>query len=367
MTGRERILMAIDRGQPDVVPIWELAFNEASIVGLAKHFMDESKLPEVKFFGDMDGTELLQLVEAFFAVARELDLDGASAVSTAPTERVDDKHIRDEKGVVHHLSELGMPYPVDGPIKEPGDLKGYKLPAVNDADFFLIDLARSRFPEKAVSFMMQGPFAISWGLRGSIEKLMMDYIENPGLVHDLSRMTTDYCLECVEKIAAKGADFIVIECDVAFKNGPMMSPAQFADYVGQYYKEIVDHAHKKGLKAIKHSDGVLNSLIPAIIDAGFDGIHPIQPQCMDIGETKREFGDRLCIVGNIDCANLLVFGTPDDVRRSVKETIAVAAPGGGYIISSSNTIHPGVKPENYIAMVEAARKYGKYPELANVE
>jgi len=45
----------------------------------------------------------------------------------------------------------------------------------------------------------------------------------------------------------------------------------------------------------------------------------------------------------------------------VKETIAAAAPGGGYVISSSNSIHPGCKPENYIAMVKAARKYGDYP------
>ncbi|GEM_PF-4725816 len=53
-------------------------------------------------------------------------------------------------------------------------------------------------------------------------------------------------------------------------------------------------------------------------------------------------------------------------RESVRDTIAAAVPGGGYIISSSNTIHPGVKPENYIAMVEAAREFGRYPELGKV-
>jgi uroporphyrinogen decarboxylase len=86
---------------------------------------------------------------------------------------------------------------------------------------------------------------------------------------------------------------------------------------------------------------------------------------MDIGETKREFGRRTCLIGNIDCSFLLVFGNPGEVRQSVKETIAEAAPGGGYIISSSNSIHPGCKPENYLAMVEAAREYGRYPELAS--
>jgi uroporphyrinogen decarboxylase len=85
---------------------------------------------------------------------------------------------------------------------------------------------------------------------------------------------------------------------------------------------------------------------------------------MDIAQAKRDFGKRTCLLGNIDCSFLLVYGSPDEVRQSVKETIAEAAPGGGYIISSSNSIHPGCKPENYLAMVEAAREYGRYPELA---
>jgi uroporphyrinogen decarboxylase len=59
--------------------------------------------------------------------------------------------------------------------------------------------------------------------------------------------------------------------------------------------------------------------------------------------------------------HLLPFGTEAEVEASVRDTIAAAAPGGGYIISSSNSIHPGVKPENYIAMVKAAHKYGAYP------
>jgi uroporphyrinogen decarboxylase len=67
------------------------------------------------------------------------------------------------------------------------------------------------------------------------------------------------------------------------------------------------------------------------------------------------------VVGNIDCSFLLPFGTEEEVEKTVMETIQAAAPGGGYIMSSSNTIHPGVKAENYIAMVRAAKKYGKYP------
>ena len=67
---------------------------------------------------------------------------------------------------------------------------------------------------------------------------------------------------------------------------------------------------------------------------------------------------RACVLGNIDCRNLLPYGTQEEVERAVKETIEQAAPGGGYVLSSSNSIHPGCKPENYLAMVRAAHKYG---------
>jgi len=129
----------------------------------------------------------------------------------------------------------------------------------------------------------------------------------------------------------------------------------------------VDFVHKKGRLIAKHSDGNIWPLIDEWIEVGFDGIHPIQPQCMDIKEVKDYVKGKLAVMGNIDCRNLLVFGSEEEVRESeeevretVKKTIEKAAPGGGYIISSSNSIHPGCKPENYIAMVEASRKFGWY-------
>ena len=82
---------------------------------------------------------------------------------------------------------------------------------------------------------------------------------------------------------------------------------------------------------------------------------------MDIGEVKRKAGARVCLLGNIDCQELLCCGTPGNVEKVVRETLRIAAPGGGYILSSSNSIHPDVKPENAIAMFRAARKYGAYP------
>jgi len=82
---------------------------------------------------------------------------------------------------------------------------------------------------------------------------------------------------------------------------------------------------------------------------------------MDLGEVKAEYGDRICLMGNVECGELLSWGTKEDVRRAVKECIGKAGKGGGYICMSSNSIHGAVNPENYVEMVKAIRDYGKYP------
>jgi len=65
-------------------------------------------------------------------------------------------------------------------------------------------------------------------------------------------------------------------------------------------------------------------------------------------------------VGNIDCGELLSNGTPEQVEEAVREAIAKGAPGGRYMLSSSNSIHASVNPENFRAMIEAGRRYGEY-------
>jgi len=363
MNGKERIMTALSRGQPDAVPIWELAFNEGSIIRIAGNFLPFESLPEPKNVNDMTDVEVLKLVNGFRVMATELGLDGVSATTAAPMKRIGPEHFKDEFGVVHHASPNGEPYPVEGPIKDGADLKKYKMRPPRELDFIMIDLMRANMPACAIAYVLNGPFFMSRCLRGTLENLLIDYVEDPGLARDLARMTTDYNLAALEIIAKKGADFVVNDCDMAFNNGPMMSPAHYHQFIHPYHKEIVERAHQLGLKIVKHTDGKIQSMIPGFIEEGFDGIHPFQPQCIDIAEAKIKYGHQVCVMGNIDCVYLLVFGEPEEVRRKVKETIASVAPGGGYIISSSNTIHPGVKPENYIALVKAAREFGKYSQF----
>jgi uroporphyrinogen decarboxylase len=99
-----------------------------------------------------------------------------------------------------------------------------------------------------------------------------------------------------------------------------------------------------------------------LVESGIDAINPMEPDAgMDIGEVKRKYGGRLCLVGNIDCGYLLSRASVEEVTETVKKCILEAAFGGGFIMSSSNSIHSSVKPENYVAMIEATHRYGNYP------
>jgi uroporphyrinogen decarboxylase len=81
---------------------------------------------------------------------------------------------------------------------------------------------------------------------------------------------------------------------------------------------------------------------------------------MDIAEVKKKYGDRLTLIGNVS-NELLQNGTPTEVAARTKELIKTLAPGGGYCLSSGNSVPDWARIENYKAMIEAAAKYGSYP------
>jgi uroporphyrinogen decarboxylase len=361
MLPRERLLAALDLKEPDRVPHFENAYNEASIIGIAKHFTD--RLPPVKPAAEMSPEELMMISDAFALFIDELDIDGVFARVFERGEELGDGYFRDAWGITFKRNPHGQGYPMDGPVKSMTDLKSYRPPKIDpDVDFIMLNMMKSRFEgRRAVVFCSNDCFVTSWELRGGLEHLLVDYLENADLVHGITRVSTDFYKELFTEAIAAGADAILLGSDLAFNSNTLMSPAQFDEFIAPYLRELVDVVHEAGVKAIKHSDGNLWPILDRLIEIGFDGIHPIQPQCMDLKKVKDHCGDKVCLLGNIDCIELLPSGTEEEVEEAVKHAIKVAAPGGSYILGSSNSIHPGCKPENYIAMVKATHKYGNYP------
>lgn len=115
------------------------------------------------------------------------------------------------------------------------------------------------------------------------------------------------------------------------------------------------------MKVIKHTDGYIMPIMDMIIEAGFDCIDPIDPIAgMSLQKVKSEYGKKICIKGNVDCSKTLSFKSVNETIEETKKCLEIGMPGGGYILSSSNSIHSAVKPENYKAMLETLQKYGIY-------
>lgn len=355
MTGYERFMAALRREEPDRVPLWELIVNEPTLSAWGatslEDFVEQEDLDAITIFEDMPLRPLEAEEEReMFWRGRTLEAKGGKVV--------------DEWGIVWGMTDFGIPYPVAGPIRSEEDLRRY-TPPDPEADYRLRSLraAVQRFKgRKAIVFLTHDAFEFSHYLRGGMEHLLVDYIENPPLAHALAEMVLDYKIRLMCRAIAEGADVIVSGDDYAHRTGPVMSPLHFREFVLPYLKRSIEAAHERGVPYIKHTDGNIWPLLDMMVEAGIDAIDPLEPIAgMDIGEVKRRYGDRIAVVGNVDCTEVLTRATPQEVEEAVKETIAKASPGGGHILASSNSIHPAVRPENYRAMVEAARRWGRYP------
>jgi uroporphyrinogen decarboxylase len=215
--------------------------------------------------------------------------------------------------------------------------------------------------KKVIIFGHHSSLLYPWFILGT-ENLFRYYIENPQFAKRVIDMVVDYFLELETYAIELGADVILDGEDYCGNQGLFMSPEHFDEFVLPGLQKVVNRAKEKNIPFIKHCDGYIWPIIDRLIETGIDGLNPIEPAAgMDIGEVKNAYGDRIAVIGNIDCAHLLSFGSKEDVQNAVKDCIQKASPGGGHIISSSNVIHDGVPPENYAAMIDATKEHGRYP------
>jgi uroporphyrinogen decarboxylase len=165
-----------------------------------------------------------------------------------------------------------------------------------------------------------------------------------------------------KEVAARGAQIVYTGDDVAATKGPLMSPRHFRKLFYPALCRVMRGYKELGLYVIKHTDGNLWPIMDMIVDSGIDCLDPIDPIAgMDLGEVKAKYGDRIALKGNVDCAELMTFGTPEETAEATKTALRKGMPGGGFIVSSSNSIHSGVKPENYVALLRTLQEFGSYP------
>lgn len=244
---------------------------------------------------------------------------------------------------------------------------------VEDLDFFqwpdpekYIDVAECRrrveaAPEDKVRLAMcwSAHFQDTCASFG-METALMNMLSNPEIYEAVDEKIVSFYLKANEIFfeATKGKlDAVLIGNDMGSQRGLMLSPQCVRDFIIPGCKKLVDQAHAYGLKVIYHSCGSIAQVIPDLIEAGVDVVHPIQALAagMEPDRLKQQFGNQVAFCGGVDTQDLLVNGTPEMVQAKVKE-LRTIFPTGLVISPSHEAIMEDVPPANIHALFEEAQK-----------
>ncbi len=375
LTSRERVLCALNHEEPDRVPIF---FGTSGATTMLAPGYDRLKA----HLGIQGETTVFWRALQYVLMDEEVlawsGSDGrpllAGAAPAALARNISDDAYVDGWGSLWERRPGALYYEVvDSPIRTVtiGDLDRFPWP----------DLAHpSRFAglrEKAKAIQDAGyavvalsgisPWEQTYVSRG-VEKALYDLAGDPDFILAIMRKITDMMKASVIKLLEEAGEYIdvlITGDDLGMQNRPMMSPKMYRRLIKPFHAEIFQEIKRRTkAKIFYHSDGNIYSLLGDLVEVGIDLLNPVQVNAGDMGDTarlKREFGDRLAFCGAIDTGWVLPFGTPDDVRAEVRRRIKDLGPGGGYLLASVHCIQPDVPVENVVAMLDEAKKAGRYP------
>ena len=171
----------------------------------------------------------------------------------------------------------------------------------------------------------------------------------------MSAKVVEYEISRARTFIDHGADAILIADDIAFNSGLFLPPHIMDELAWPIYKQMIAEikAHKD-VPIFLHTDGDIRKALVNIVDCGFDGLQSLQPSAgMDIAEVKREFGDKLCLMGNMDLDHLMTFGTPEQVAKQAQWLCDNIGADGGFILSTCNILTNSIPAANARAMYRA--------------
>jgi uroporphyrinogen decarboxylase len=188
----------------------------------------------------------------------------------------------------------------------------------------------------------------------------LELFERPDEVKAKEDRKVDEALERGQRLLAAGIDGFALCSDYCFNSGPFLSPEMFGEFVAPYLARLVSGYRRMGAYVVKHTDGDIMPIIDQLVAAGPHGIHSLDPMAgVDIKEVKRLYGDKVCLIGNVNCA-LMQTGTDGSILESCRYAMDSGKPRGGYIFSTSNVIFKGMPRRSYDLMLEYYRANRAY-------
>ena len=337
----ERIILSLNFQEGDRVPIWDYIDN----YGIYKYFAGDEK------------DYAKGMVKVYHGLG--IDLCRGFGSSYAPS----DEGKADAHGVISGSTRWQTRYP----IQTLEDLKKYEQPRVTQPQ---IDgwVAHVKYMQELFApYTMYVPgsgcgFHATYGLMGLELFSIAIYYARDDVERIMWAMNEDNVLLAKAAAEHKLCPIYFIGDDIAYKRALMFPPDFLRETFIECLRRTVEPVKNAGIKVIFHSDGYVMPVLDDMINAGIDGLNPIEPLAgMDIGYLKRRYEKNLVLVGNVDCSQVLPLGTREEVIEATKACIKAASPGGGHFIGSSSEIVPATPVENILAFYETAREYGRYP------
>ena len=335
MNSKERVLLALEHQEPDYVPLFEPWI--------------ENQIME-QFNGDPYSTRI------------RLGMD-CLPLGSHPSNTNAYKNGIDEWGRIFKDGQY-----CGGVVQSYRDLEHYTAPLSHAADWFPdheVKKVKRNYREEYALFYAWHDCSLGLSyLSMGMENFFLACYTDLELVKAVIERSTLWTLALVEEAVNNDVDFIVLGDDTADNSRPMISPRMFQELILPEYKKITKSCP---VPIIWHSDGNIEPLLPFIVEAGFSGVHSLEPKAgINLQKIKQNFGTKLVLAGNVDTTHILCQDNLTLVREEVQRTINQGAPGGGFLFSSSNSLYSGHNIQAITEMYRYARKIGKYPIKENI-
>jgi len=339
MTGKERILAAIQGKETDKIPVmlhnFMVVAREAGLT--MEQFRNDPKVMAMAY---------IQSVEKYHYDGILIDIDTvtlAGACGVNVDFPVDDP-ARSHKGNLESYDQLDkLVYP---------DLSSYKYSAIW---LEATRLLKKHFGDEILirGNCDQAPFSLASMIRGT-ENWMLDfYMTDENLILELLEYCTRVSIQFIELMAQTGADMVSNGDSPA---GPdMIPPDLYEKYALPYEKRVVDAAHEKGLPYVLHICGNTELILPQMMESGADGLE--LDYATDVHKTFEYMRDKTCLFGNVDPSGILALGTPEDVRSTTKELLDVFSRTNNFVLNSGCALPPTTPEANIRAFIQTARDY----------
>lgn len=347
MNSKERVLSVLAKKKPDRVPFIDLTIDPVFVKKYLEYYGLEYAEP-IKTIDDSPMV-IIQTVadtrEKTKILCESLGLDAVGISFWI-------KHM----GVIEEKG--GQRLVTAGGIQSMDDIKKIKLPDPDDESIYqpVVDFINSyRDMDKALYCVTNlGSDPVILGM--SFENFCMSVYTQPGLIEEMMELYSNWQAKVITNLCELDMDFLWTTDDIAYKTSTYISPEDIRQFLMPHYRKVAENFTKPW---IYHSDGMLYEIMEDLLSLGMNGIHPIEPEAMDIKFLKERYGKQVAFCGHID-VDKLSTGNPEEIDSLVKNAIQNAAQGGGYICGSSNSITQYCDPANIEAMSKAIHKYGKY-------